>query len=355
MALECSLKGFVMVARTVLAFDSEALLVTANPNGGPAIGSAIINNSDTPDGTVFTYQSGFGANVVTVDDTNGGGDVDVFNDDDTANHTITDGAGLVANGQSVESESLIQIQALDINGNLVGPIIDLYVFSEGGVTSAVWGFATDATLTAGVQYQKVAGSNDGDSLYADFVCFARGALIRTPDGIVSVEDIRPGDKIWTTDDPAAIVRWVGLKTVFATGDAAPVVFETGAIGNTTPLIVSQQHRVLLCNSEANVMFGAEEVLAPAHSLTQLDGVRIAEGATVTYHHIMFDSHKIVESDGVLTESFYPGATALSTLDASVRDELLSLFPELSKQADFGPTAAYVLKPYEAQALASSMC
>ena len=103
------------------------------------------------------------------------------------------------------------------------------------------------------------------------------------------------------------------------------------------------------------MFGAEEVLAPAHSLTQLDGVRIAEGATVTYHHIMFDSHKIVESDGVLTESFYPGATALSTLDASVRDELLSLFPELSKQADFGPTAAYVLKPYEAQALASSMC
>ena len=140
-----------MVARTVLAFDSKALLVTAYPNGGPAIGSSIINNSSTPDGTVFTYQSGFGASVVTIDDTNTGGGEDVFDDDDTGNHTVTDGADLIANGQSVESESLIQIQALDGNGNLVGPVIDLYVFSQGGDFEDVWGFATDATLTSGVQ------------------------------------------------------------------------------------------------------------------------------------------------------------------------------------------------------------
>ena len=169
-----------------------------------------------------------------------------------------------------------------------------------------------------------------------------------------VEDIRPGDKVWTTDDPAAVVKWVESKTVFATGDAAPVVFETGSIGNTSPLIISQQHRVLLRNAEANVMFGAEEVLAPAQSLTQLDGARIAEGATVTYHHIMFDAHRIVESDGALSESFFPGATALNTLDDAVRDELMGLFPEIQDQADYGPTAAHTLKPYEAEALASSM-
>ncbi len=343
-----------MVARTVLAFDSEALLVSANPNGGPAIGSSIINNSDTPDGTVFTYQPGFGASVVTVEDTNAGADVDVFNDDDTANHTIVDGAGLVANGQSVESESLIQIQALDSNGNLIGPIIDLYVFSQGGVTSDVWGFATDATLTAGVQYQKVNGSNNGDSLYVDFVCFARDALIRTPTGHVPVQDICVGDRVWTKDNPEAVVRWVGCKTTFATGVAAPVVFEAGAIGNTTPLVVSQQHRVLLRNVEAKVLFGAEEVLAPALSLVALDGVRIAEGGTVTYHHIMFDDHQIVESDGVLTESFYPGPTALTTLDHAARDELLSLFPELHEKTAFGPTAAHALKPFEAMALVSAM-
>lgn len=343
-----------MVARTVLAFDSEALLVSANPNGGPGIGSPIINNSDTPDGTVFTYQSGFGANVVTIDDTNVGGDVDVFNDDDTANHTVTEGAGLVADGQSVESESLIQIQALDANGNLTGPVIDLYVFSQGGVTSDVWGFATDATLTAGVQYQKVAGSNNGDSLYVDFVCFARDALIRTPIGCVLVQDIRVGDKVWTKDDPQAVVRWIGSKTIFATGPAAPVIFDVGAIGNTTPLVVSQQHRILLRNAQASVLFGADEVLAPAHSLLALDGVRIAEGATVTYHHIMFDDHMIVESDGVLTESFYPGPTAMDTLDKAAQEELLGLFPELIERASIGPTAAYALKAFEAEALASAM-
>ncbi len=343
-----------MVTRTVLAFDSEALLVSDNPNGGPAIGSSIINNSDTPNGTVFTFQAGFGANVVTVDDTNAPPDDDIFNDDDTGNHTILNGAGLVADGTQVESESLIQIQALDGNGNLVGPIIDLYVFSQGGVTSDVWGFATDATLTAGTQYQKVAGSNAGDSLYADFVCFARGALIRTPSGPVAVENIRQGDKVWTRDDPAAVVKWVGSKTVSATGAAAPVVFEIDAIGNSTPLIVSQQHRILLNSMETNVMFGEEEVLAPARSLTALDGVRISEGVTVTYHHIMFDAHKIIESDGVLTESFFPGDAALSTLDQTTRDELITLFPELLDQAEFGPTAAYTLKPYEAEALASAM-
>ena len=343
-----------MVARTVLAFDSEALLVSDNPNGGPAIGSPIINNSDTPDGTVFTYQPGFGAAIVTIDDTNGGGDVDVFNDDDTANHTVIDGAGLVANGQAVESESLIQIQALDGNGNLIGPVIDLYVFSQGGVTQDVWGFATDSTLTPGVQYQKVAGSNNGDSLYVDFVCFARDAQIRTPTGVLPVQDIRPGDKVWTVDDPEAVVQWVGSKTVFATGDAAPVVFETGAIGNTRPLVVSQQHRILLRSAQASIMFGAEEVLVPARSLLALDGVRLAEGATVTYHHIMFDGHKIVESDGVLTESFFPGATALGTLDDAVRDELVRLFPELVAGAEYGPMAAHMLKPFEAEALVAAM-
>lgn len=348
-------EGGVMVARTVLAFDSEALLVSANPNGGPALGSSIINNSSTPDGTVFTYQPGFGAAVVTIDDTNVGAAADVFDDDDTGNHTVTDGAGLVANGQSVESESLIQIQALDANGNLTGPVIDIYVFSQGGNFSDVWGFATDSTLTAGTQYQKVAGSNNGDSLYVDFVCFVRDALIRTPQGAVPVQDIMVGDRVWTKSNPEAVVRWVGSKTIYATGPTAPVVFEVGAIGNTTPLVVSQQHRVLVRNAEAVLMFGAEEVLVPALSLVALDGVRIAEGGVVTYHHIMFDDHKIIESDGVLTESFHPGPTAMDTLDQAAQEELTRLFPDLVERAHFGPTAGYSLKAFEAETLASTMC
>jgi len=227
-------------------------------------------------------------------------------------------------------------------------------FSQGGVTQDVWGFATDTALTPGVQYEKVAGDNNGDSLYVDFICFARDTLIRTPNGSVPVQEIRPGDKVWTADDPEAVVQWVGSKTVFATGRAAPVVFETGAIGNTSPLTVSQQHRIFLRSAQASLMFGAEEVLAPAHSLLALDGVRLAEGATVTYHHILFDSHKIVESNGVLTESFFPGETALDTLDDAARDELLGLFPELAESAGYAQPAAHMLKPYEAEALVAAI-
>ncbi len=105
-----------MVARTFLAFDNESLTITArSPSGTP--GDPIINNSSTPDGTIFEYSAG-AAQQITVDDT--GGDPDTFDDDQSGSHTVLDGGSLVANGNGVESESIIVLHALDVNGNQVG-------------------------------------------------------------------------------------------------------------------------------------------------------------------------------------------------------------------------------------------
>ena len=81
------------------------------------------------------------------------------------------------------------------------------------------------------------------------------------------------------------------------------------------------------------------------------GVELATGGVVTYVHIMFDGHRLVRSEGAVTESFYPGETGLSTLDDAARDELFALFPELIHGADsFGPMAYPALSMREATAL-----
>lgn len=191
-----------MVLRSFTAFDNEALLISgASPSGTP--GSPIVNNSDTPNGTIFTYQPGFTPTTVTLDDTN---DVDTFNDDLAANHVITDGAGLVANGQIVESESNIVLRALDATGTPTGPEITLTVYSQGGNFTNIWGFGITQPLVVGTNYVKVSGTNAGTSDYNILIgapCFAEGTKVRLADGgSRMIEDLQPGEMIWCEDDPA---------------------------------------------------------------------------------------------------------------------------------------------------------
>ena len=78
------------------------------------------------------------------------------------------------------------------------------------------------------------------------------------------------------------------------------------------------------------MFGADEVLVAARQLCQIAGIDVAADlAEVTYHHIMFDRHEVVLSNGAETESLFTGPEALKSVSAEQRGEILSLFPELN--------------------------
>lgn len=340
-----------MVLRSFFAIDSENMMVTSSPNTGIE-GTPIRNNSDTPDTTIFQYSAG-GGTTVTVDDTSG--NPNVFEDDQAFGHSITDGGGIVANGTPVESESFIDIRLLE-NGVETGPVIRLYVFSQNGVTSDVWGFAASERLTDGASYVKVGGSNFGSSLYSDYVaCFAEGTLIETADGPVPVQHIQVGQQIWTRDNGLQPVLWVGTTSVPATGRFAPVVFAPNTLGNPTELVVSQQHRMMIDSSVAELLFGQSRALVAAKFLCGMDGVSIREGGHVIYWHIMFDQHQIVRSEGALSESFFVTPTSIGALDRPQRTEILSLFPELRGNPDaYGPTAAPILKPHEAAVLRSHL-
>ncbi|MFV2053895.1 Hint domain-containing protein [Aliiroseovarius sp. YM-037] len=326
------------------------MVVTSSSSPG-IVGNPIINNSSTPDGTVFLFSGGGGA-TVELNDT--GGSFDTFEDDNPSNHVITDGNGLVADGTQVEAESLIRVRALDDMGNPTGPLITLTVFSQGGLFSDVWGFGSTESLVPGTSYQKISGSNTGSSTYSSFVtCFGAGTMIDTVEGPMPVDDLEIGQHVLTHGNGPMPIRWVSTRIVPGRGAFAPVVFAAGAIGNTDPLTVSQQHRIFLQSGIAEYLFGQPEILVPAKHLVGMEGVSIEPVDEVCYTHFMFDSHQVVRSNGALTESFFLAKTSISGLDKAAHEELLSIFPCLdTAQRSFGATAAPTLRAREASVLRS---
>jgi Hint domain len=121
-------------------------------------------------------------------------------------------------------------------------------------------------------------------------CFVAGTRILTPTGEVAVEALRPGDMVMTQDEGPQPLRWMGKREVPALGDHAPICIEAGALGPHGRLLLSPQHRVLICDSLAELLFGETEVLVAAKDLVNDQTVRVRSGGMVEYVHLLFDRH-----------------------------------------------------------------
>lgn len=184
-----------------------------------------------------------------------------------------------------------------------------------------------------------------------FPCFARGTQIQAGESAVSVEDIEPGDLITTRDHGLVAVKWVGSATRSIDATSAPIRITAGALGNETDLLVSPQHRMLLTDWRAEMMFGEAEVLAKAKDLINGDTIyQDMRGESVEYFHILFDDHEIIFAEGAPTESLNPGKAALEGMAPDTVAELLELFPQLAEENGVGPDARLSLKAHEVQAL-----
>lgn len=86
---------------------------------------------------------------------------------------------------------------------------------------------------------------------------------------------------------------------------------------------------MIRSSVARTLFGTEEILAPACQLTDVPGIAVDMSVSqVTYCHLMFDAHQVVDSNGAQTESLYPGPQALRAMGSAALSELQQIFPEL---------------------------
>lgn len=186
-------------------------------------------------------------------------------------------------------------------------------------------------------------------------CFVAGTMILTDKGECAVETLVPGDLVMTKDDGPQPLRWIGRRRVAAKGALAPIEIKAGTFGDHRRLLVSPQHRVLVHDSLAELLFGDTEVLVSAKDLVNGRSVRVIEGGEVDYVHLLFDRHQIVSSEGLATESFLPGPQTTRMFEAEVMDEICSLFPELNPRTGDGysPAARRTLRPFEAQLLFAS--
>ena len=185
-------------------------------------------------------------------------------------------------------------------------------------------------------------------------CFVAGTLIRTPRGEVPVELLEPGDLVLTQDNGPQPVRWVGRRAVAAQGDLAPIRIAAHTFGVHRTLLVSPQHRVLIRDTLAELLFGESEVLVAAKYLLNDCTVTRKVGGTVDYVHLLFDEHQVVFSEGLPTESFQPGPQTTQDFEQDVIDELRQIFPDLDPRTGhgYGPSARLTLKAHEAHVLLS---
>ncbi|MFN4153998.1 MAG: Hint domain-containing protein [Paracoccaceae bacterium] len=183
-------------------------------------------------------------------------------------------------------------------------------------------------------------------------CFVAGTMILTDRGECPVEALQPGDLVMTKDDGPQPLRWIGRRQVTASGALAPIEIRAGTFGDHRRLLVSPQHRILVHDPLAELLFGDTEVLVSAKDLVNGRSVRVIEGGEVDYVHLLFDRHQIVSSEGLATESFLPGPQSTRMFEGAIMDEICTLFPDLDPKTGEGysPAVRRTLRPFEAQLL-----
>lgn len=186
-------------------------------------------------------------------------------------------------------------------------------------------------------------------------CFVVGSQIMTPKGEVAIESLRPGDLVMTRDDGPQPLRWIGRRAVAAVAEHAPISIAAGTFRPHGALFLSPQHRVLICDGLAEMLFGETEVLVAAKDLVNGTSVRVQSGGVVEYVHLLFDRHQVVFAEGLAAESFLPGPQMISSFDAPILAEILAIFPEMDPQtgAGYSPAARRSLRGFEAQVLLAS--
>lgn len=133
---------------------------------------------------------------------------------------------------------------------------------------------------------------------------------------------------------------------------APIRIAAGTLGDHGTLMVSPQHRILVQDVLAHLLFAEPEVLAPAKHLVNDHSIRRVEGGFIEYVHVLFDEHEIIRANGLLSESFLPGSQVSNIFEEDTLAEIVAIFPELDPDtgAGYGPAARRILKKHEVQIL-----
>jgi len=132
-------------------------------------------------------------------------------------------------------------------------------------------------------------------------CFAAGTRIGLADGSSrAVEDLSPGDTVFTRPGEAGDVVWIGSRHVNCVAHprpetVCPVRVRRGAFGDNLPhadLFLSPDHAILV-----------DDVLVPARLLVNGSSIASVPRDEITYYHIELPEHAIIRAEGLDVESY----------------------------------------------------
>lgn len=195
------------------------------------------------------------------------------------------------------------------------------------------------------------------------ICFCDGAEILTQAGYRKVETLQAGDLVLTAEGEAKPIVWIGrtgipLAELLGTPERWPVCIPAHAIDPGVPfsdLYVSPQHRVALSGFATQLLFGEEQVLVAAKHLVGSIAERVRPIADVTYHHILLETHDMVMSNGLASESLQLSLRTYAGMSCDARRSLSGTVPDSALQGYFRrPDGFLCLKSYEAKVLAGRM-
>ncbi|WP_284326969.1 Hint domain-containing protein [Cypionkella aquatica] len=338
-----------MTEQTIHIFAKSAVTITrangAAPIQGDVIGNALNGDAfswENPSNLTLTF--GAPSTAITFDDANG-----VLSDDPYSGSNLIDQRltqPLTINGTTytpntetvrwkfpapVSVENEYEVTLYDSAGTayrMVGVSI-----TQGYVTTVVGVMFDGVTPPAGttLTYRQGVSSYSGGgqtvTIPPAVTCFLAGTQIETPTGPRPIETLRIGDPLVTPDGTAPI-RWIGRSRVDGRGPLAPIRIAAKALANVRDLYVSPNHRILLRSVAADLYFGTPEVLVAAKFLVNGSTIQPAPMRHAHYFHLMLDTHQMVFSEGIASESLFTGANAMNTLDPAAQAELRAIFPQL---------------------------
>ncbi|POF62044.1 hypothetical protein CFR73_07015 [Novacetimonas maltaceti] len=295
-----------------------------NPDGSTTVQVGTIaennaaNDADSTSGDQVTYDPGFangsqtltlnslyhdGQNTGFVDATlqSPGGGTETLVMQQTPYHTDngqimfipnqTD--NVVANGQVATSEQ---------NGNAYAYVTDTNYTTSNDVPSTITATSNGNSFTPATSAADV----PADATTQDPACFTTGTPILTPRGDVAVEDLRVGDEVVTASGAHRRIRWIGQRHMrcdnlpaHLRSSVTPVCISAHAIAPGVPardIRLSPGHAVALTVDGADVLVPVS-VLVNGATVTQPE-CRVAH-----YWHVELDSHDVLMSAGLRSESF----------------------------------------------------
>ncbi|GHA50442.1 hypothetical protein GCM10008927_14380 [Amylibacter ulvae] len=317
-----------MATQVIYALGESQITVS----DGEQLSGITSGNGAHLDGVTITLNSN-NWEAVTIDDTDAN-----FQDSDNSQTLegtqVFDGETYTDNSR-VEAEYGLVLQ--DPDGNTY----NVYGFNinEGGGVSygTVEGLAFQGGVGGfppiGVPLTVIATSEGPSTPYTSLatpLCFSADSMIATPSGQRRIQDLKVGDFVNTYDSEPQPIRQIWQTTLPKAllenePRFRPVRIRTDSFGEGIPrtdVVVSPQHRILITGWQAQLLFGQPEILVPAIKLVNDRTVICEPAQTVEYFHLLLDQHHILNSNGLLSESYLPNMDNSSAM----ANELMEIFP-----------------------------